>query len=157
MRLISSVQEDVEKKTEESVNELKRKQEEINRKIDGMIKKAEETKKETNLHLDDELSAMNINIVLLENINQNLEGKDEMGYEEIAGIQETVNEIHENNMKHFSGTRNFRCPKISLDQHIFELLENAVLAEDITIDLTKETNPADVALTSAADVRCSGK
>ena len=105
MRLISSVQEDVEKKTEESVNELKRKQEEINRKIDGMIKKAEETKKETNLHLDDELSAMNINIVLLENINQNLEGKDEMGYEEIAGIQETVNEIHENNMKHFSGTR----------------------------------------------------
>ena len=156
MRLISSVKEDVEKKTEESVNELKRKQEEINRKIDGMIKKAEETKKETNLHLDDELSAMNINIVLLENINQNLEGKDEMGYEEIAGIQETVKEIHENNMKHFSGTRNFRYPKISLDQQIFELLENDVLAEDITIDLNQEMNVADVALTSATNVRCSG-
>ena len=156
MRLISSVKEDVEKKAEESVNELKRKQEEINRKIEQLIKKAEETKKETNLHLDDELSAMNVNIVLLETINQNIDHKDEMSYEEITGIQETIKEIHENHTKHFCGTRNFRYPKILLDQQIFELLENAVLADDITIDLNQELNLADVALTSAADVRCSG-
>ena len=111
MRLISSVKEVVEKKTERSVNELKRKQEEINRKIDEMIKKAEETKRATNLHLDDELSAMNINVVLLENINQNIERKDEISYENITGIQETVKEIHENNINHFSGTRNFRYPR----------------------------------------------
>ena len=155
MLLISSVKEDVEKKTVESVNKLKRKQEQINKKIEQLIKKAEETKRATNLHLSDELSAMNVNVVLLEKINQNIERKDQISYEEIAGIQETVKEIHENNMKHFSGTRNFRHPKISLDQRIFELLENAILTEDITIDLTKETNLSDGALTSATDVRCS--
>ena len=156
MLLISSVKEDIEKKTEESINELRRKQEEINRQIEEMINKALETKRETNLHLDDEISAMNVNVVLLDNIFQNIERKDEINYEEIAGIQEMVKEIHENNMKHFSGTRNFRYPKILMDQDIVKSLKKAVLSEDITIDLTKNINPGDVSITSASDVHCSG-
>ena len=153
MRLISSVKENVETKTEESVNDLKQKQEEINRQIQKMIKKALETKRETNLHLDDELTAMNVNVVLLDNIFQNIERKDEMSYEEIAVIQEMVKEIHENNIKHFSGTRNFRYPKISMDQHILESLEKAVVSEDIAIDLIENINPT---RGNASDVRCSG-
>ena len=156
INLIPPVREDVEKKTEESINELKRKQEEINKKIEQIIKKAIDTKRKINLNLDDELSAINVNVVLLQNIFENIERKDEMSYEEIADIQETVKEIHENNTKHFSGTRNFRYPKISLDQRIIDSLENVVLTEDITSDLTEEINLADLALTSATDVRYSG-
>ena len=113
-----------------------------------------DTQQGANLHLDNELSGMKEYAVLLDNICQNIKGEEEINYAEIASIQETVKEINENHMKIFSGTRTFTCPKIAVDQHLVESLENTVLTEVFTIDLTEET--ADPVLTLAADVRSSG-
>ena len=113
MNIISTAKMDITKRTNAVVADLKKTKGEIVSRIDKMINEAECQNRLENIHIDDELSAMNSNIELLSSIQQSIEDDEHMTYEGIMSHRDTVVGISEHNTENLSGVRSFGYPVLT--------------------------------------------
>ena len=162
VKIISTAKKDITEKRNTVVADLKKKKEEIVSRIDMMIKEAEGQNRVENIHIDDELSAMNSNIELLSSIQQNIEDEEDMSYEGIMNHRDTVAGISEHNSKNLSGVRSFEYPVLFGDKPSEEYTLGTIRAEEITIILPEPErlslkNIHNIpTITNASQLKCSG-
>ena len=93
LSILSVTKRDIQVKANAAIEEIKRKKEEIDKACEKMIKEVEGQNKVDEMHIDNEISAINSNIELLSCLDQNIDAEEEMTYEEIKNNQETVKGI----------------------------------------------------------------
>ena len=162
VKILATSKMDITKRTDAVVANLKKTKEEIVLRIDKMIKKAEGQNRLENNHIDDELSAINSNIELLNSIQQNIEDEEDMGYEGIMNHRDTVTGISEHNIQNLSGVRSFEYPVLFLDKSSEEYTLGTIRAEEITITLPEpeylnhEKIRKIPTITNTSQLKCSG-
>ena len=162
VNIISTAKIDITKRMNAFVADLNKTEEEIVSHIDKMIKEAEGQKRIENIHINDELSAMNSNIELLSSIKQNIEDEEDISYKGIMNHRDTVAENSEHNTKNLSGVLSFGYPVYLVDKSSEKYTFGTVKTEEITINLPEperlshENIHKIPTITNASQLKCSG-
>ena len=164
LKIISTAKKDITNKTKAVIAELMKTKEEINLHIDKMIKESEEQNSLGNMHIDNEVSAINSNFDLLSSIQQNIESEEDMNYEEIMNNRETLIGISEYNDKNLSGVRSFGYPVLVMDRSLVEGILGIIKTDEVTIILPEPENPIHTKISetpatkiiNASQLKCSG-
>ena len=162
VNIISTAKKDITERTNAVIADLKKKKEAIVSRIDKIISEAEGQNRLENIHIDDELSAMNSNIELLSSIQQNIEDEEDMSYEGIMSHRDTVTGVSEHNTKNLSGARSFRYPVLFVDKSSADVTLGTVKTEEISITLPEPERLSleDIhkisAIPNASQLKCSG-
>ena len=101
---ISGVKNRIQRNSQGCINALKKEMDAIFTQLKNDIEAQENNVSQST---DNEISALKVNLTLLENIQKNMEETEEIRYQE---VQETMNEIRENNKEHLTGTRIYKFP-----------------------------------------------
>ena len=99
--IISIAKEHIIERTNSVIADLRKTKGEIVSVIDIMIEESERQNRLENIHIDDELSAMNSSIELLSSIQQNIKEEEDMSYEGIMNHRDTVTGISDHNKNIF--------------------------------------------------------
>ena len=162
VKIITTAKKDITERTNSVIANLKKTKEEIVSRIDMMINEAEGQNRLENIHIDDELSAMNSNIELLTSIQKNIEDEEEMSYEGIMNHRDTVVGISEHNNENLSGMRSFGYPVLFMDKSSTDYILGTVKTEEISINLPEpeylshEKMRKIPTITNASKLKCSG-
>ena len=130
VKILSDAKKHIGEKVRGVVETIKKKREEINRYFDEMMKEAEGHNRLADVHIDDEVSAMNSNIELLSSVYENIVLEKNMSYEKIMGNRETLEWISEHNAKDFSGQRSFGYPDFVTDGSSVQELSGESFVEE---------------------------
>ena len=106
---ISQVKEDVDSEADRCIESLKKTKEDFVKHFDEMIEKAESQRKETNLKVDQKISAIRNKIQRLVSVEDNLKNANEVKEETIESSQEIVEGIIINNI-----VRSFNFPVFTM-------------------------------------------
>ena len=132
VKIICDAKKNIEEKSKEAVEAIKKKREIINRYFDNMITETEGQNQLADVYIDDEVSAMYSNIELLSTIQKDIESGKNMNYEEIMNNRDTVIGITEHNVRNLSGNRSFDYPDyVIADRAFAEELSGESFAEEL--------------------------
>ena len=90
VEMISDARKHIGNRTTVVIEEINKKKEEFDRYFEKMITEAEGQNRQSNMLIDNEISAMNSNLDLLRSLQQRMENDEVMSYEEIMNNQDTV-------------------------------------------------------------------
>ena len=96
MATLCQAQDDVQKKTVKTVNELKKTMQEMSRRLGNMIKEAEKKMNDTIMHIETDVSIVKKNIQLLDQMRDNIIAEREATIVCLTDGQETLAEIENN-------------------------------------------------------------
>ena len=132
VKIMYDAKKNIEEKSREVAEQIKKKREIINRYFEKMIKEAEGQNQLADVYIDDELSAMYSNIELLSTIQKDIENGKNMNYEEIMNNRNTMIGITEHNARDLSGKRSFDYPDyVIADKASAEELSGESFAEEL--------------------------
>ena len=162
VKIISTAKKDITEKTNSVILDLKKTKEEIVSRIDKMINEAEGQNRIENIHIDDEVLAMNSNIELLSSIQQNINADEDISYEGIMNHRDTVAGVSEHNTENLSGVRSFGYPVYLVDKSCADVTLGTLKTEEISItlieseDVSLESIPKIPTITNVSQLKCSG-
>ena len=162
VNIISTAKKDIRERTNSVIADLKKTKEEIVSRIDKMISEAEGQNRLENIHIDNEVSAMNANIELLSSIQKNIEDEEDMTYDGIMSHRDTLTGISEHNTKNLSGIRFFEYPVLFMDKSSAKYNLGTIRTKGITITLPESEHLRDgnirkmPTITNASQLKCSG-
>ena len=93
LNILIQTRKNVNEKTKDTVNELKKTMAVTNEKLRNMIKEVENKQKDTNMGIDADVMIINENIVLLEEIRRNMADEIEVTLKGLNDGQETLAEV----------------------------------------------------------------
>ena len=91
--ILSQAKNELFEKTQVTVNDLRKAQEEMNKKFDMMIKEAGKKIKDEATRLDGDVGMINENVLLLEQMEKNIAADTEVTMESLRDGEETVEEV----------------------------------------------------------------
>ena len=161
VEMLSQTKKNIGERTQSVIEKIKKKKEEFDRYCEMMIKEVEGRNRLQNMHIDDEVSAMNSNLDLLRSLRQNIENEEEISHEEIMNSEETVRGIIENINANLSGKRSFECPVITIAESSAEEILGDVTQDKVTVslpDIPKQIEGQLVprAIKDATELKCTG-
>ena len=160
VKIISTTKKDITERSNAVIADLKKTKEEIVSRVDKMINEAEGQNRLENIHIDDELSAMNSNIELLSSIQQNIEDEEDMSYEGIMNHRDTVAVVSEHNTENLSGVRSFGYPVFLADKSTQQYTLGTFKRDEINITLPEPECHEKIGkvptITNASQIKCSG-
>ena len=156
VKIMSTAKNNITEKTNAVVADLKK----TKKEIDKMIEEIEDNNKRGDIHIYDEISAMNSNIELLNSIQQSIEDEEDPTYEGIMNHRDTVAGVSEHNTENLSGMRSFRYPV--LNKSPVDVILGTLNREEFSITLQEPEHLSHEkirkipTITNASQLKCSG-
>ena len=146
IKKVANTKENLEKKTEASITDLRRQKDEAVRKFDVMIKRVEDEMAKALKNVNKDLSTMKENLVLVMSIKEN--NGEHGDWEEMVDKLETVKGIEQAIKGQFSGHRTYRYPEYTAAQ---KTMYGNVVNKEIDVDLSESV--AQRTITRGSQVR----
>ena len=134
---LGKAKDDVLKKNETCVKELKKQKEEMVKKLDEMIKNAADHSFKISTDNDEAFQAIDENLVLIETIRENIT-TGTLNRNAIMNNFETINDIEQSITQSLSGTRTYRYYEYMKNTADVKSLCGKITAQEITFNLSEE-------------------
>ena len=104
---ISGVKNKIQRNSQGCIDALKKEMDAIFTQLKNEIEAHENGISQS---MDNEISALKVNLTLLEAIQKNMQETEEINCQEVIKNHETMNDIRQNNKDHLTGTRKYKFP-----------------------------------------------
>ena len=160
--ILSQAKDELLEKTKVTVNDLKKAKEEMNKKIDMMIKEAEKKMKDEATRLDGDVGMINENVLVLEQMRNNIAADTEVTMESLRDGEETVEEMIHTIMVNICGNKTFIFKTFQSNQQIIygkfdEETITVVLPEITAAEELSTTGKPRPIVDNASELKWKGK